>query len=1151
MTLRSGGTIHSRCALFSSPPRSSNLGAASPPLSRQNSASPVWSSPPRSNSSISAGLSPRRGAITHSPRGRQNFKITTPVSAEVPQDFLASSEAEDAAVATTNGISLAPDNLEEEVAHLMAQELPYTVFDTDTEVAVASMLDAKLEFDEALLTENVTLHCGAQGGRGEVEGVVPDVGMQVDNRENSEDEDSSHYLKFSRTVVCDAASSSETSGQLPSTQSISQLDGADGGSESDESEVLDDEAQDTKGEHGENTIHSNHNTPTKQLTVSLKRLEPIYTVSKSAEPEVQESYPPSDVLEAGYGNDDMSFQEEVVLMSSETPTPQNEVFLDSATGHFISTGDGTVVGPNVIEVGAKEDSSSSTDSVEGFKDDLNDPDYFPERIQSPERKTKKSPTTQLKGIIVKTKRPVSNLKRLSPKPCLPQQRKLKLMLPLRPSQTVKIASASPAAATLCPVPRTVTSPIVINGLNVPIQPGASQGRTIAIRLDNSRTGSLQQVAIQNQAAATSSLPPPAPAPQVLLVNRQGQILIKDPRSNTYQSLSTNSPAYNKISQIAKILHSGNALQRSVPRVIIKPRSSLSATNVPSAGNNTTTSERKVVFRVVPVKSIGTLAPTTPVSVQSVPEVAFSNIQESTAQAIIDRAMATHRDEPKTKPIILSKMMQPKAKLHRPSQFQVAEVSNQLPAAPLASPSGFLNKPNTQTNTQPTPASSRHQVRVKKVSSVSERPSKKKSKMDFLRDPSSELDEVNEARPSGVRMKAPSMKDVLDMDQEKMLPEQLRITAPPLPPTTPPRPPLVESPPSRAQINSQSQGKTHTWVSARHGELSEWGPYSGFSSEEDASAPKHRKRTYMNQPHLRFEITSDDGFSVKANSIEAAWRAVIDGVLEARAGFHLKQLPLGGMSGPRVLGVVHDAVIFLLEQLQGAANCKRHRFRFHRCDDIEEELPLNPSGCARTEVYTRKATFDMFNFLASQHRELPVIVGPFDEEEDEFPLKSSRRATSSELPMAMRFRHLEKISKEAVGVYRSEIHGRGLFCKRNIEAGEMVIEYAGTVIRAVLTDKREKYYDGKGIGCYMFRIDDFDVVDATMQGNAARFINHSCEPNCYSRVINVDGRKHIVIFALRKIYRGEELTYDYKFPIEDENSKLHCNCSTRRCRRFLN
>ena len=86
---------------------------------------------------------------------------------------------------------------------------------------------------------------------------------------------------------------------------------------------------------------------------------------------------------------------------------------------------------------------------------------------------------------------------------------------------------------------------------------------------------------------------------------------------------------------------------------------------------------------------------------------------------------------------------------------------------------------------------------------------------------------------------------------------------------------------------------------------------------------------------------------------------------------------------------------------------------------------------------------------------------------------------------------------------------------------------------------------------MFRIDDFDVVDATMHGNAARFINHSCEPNCYSRVILVDSHKHIVIFALRKIYRGEELTYDYKFPIEDDSSKLHCNCTARRCRRFLN
>lgn len=95
-------------------------------------------------------------------------------------------------------------------------------------------------------------------------------------------------------------------------------------------------------------------------------------------------------------------------------------------------------------------------------------------------------------------------------------------------------------------------------------------------------------------------------------------------------------------------------------------------------------------------------------------------------------------------------------------------------------------------------------------------------------------------------------------------------------------------------------------------------------------------------------------------------------------------------------------------------------------------------------------------------------------------------------MAMRYRTLKETSKQCVGVFRSHIHGRGLYCTRDIEAGEMVIEYAGELIRATLTDKREKLYESKGIGCYMFRIDDNFVVDATMRGNAARFINHSCD-----------------------------------------------------------
>jgi len=152
-------------------------------------------------------------------------------------------------------------------------------------------------------------------------------------------------------------------------------------------------------------------------------------------------------------------------------------------------------------------------------------------------------------------------------------------------------------------------------------------------------------------------------------------------------------------------------------------------------------------------------------------------------------------------------------------------------------------------------------------------------------------------------------------------------------------------------------------------------------------------------------------------------------------------------------------------------------------------------------------------------------------------------------MAMRFRHLAKNAREAVGVYASGIHGRGLFCKREIACGEMVIEYAGEEIRAILTDYREKYYDNKGIGCYMFRIDDDLVVDATVKGNAARFINHSCDPNCYSKIVDILGKKHIIIFALRKIFPGEELTYDYKFPIEEV--KIQCHCGARKCKKYMN
>ena len=74
--------------------------------------------------------------------------------------------------------------------------------------------------------------------------------------------------------------------------------------------------------------------------------------------------------------------------------------------------------------------------------------------------------------------------------------------------------------------------------------------------------------------------------------------------------------------------------------------------------------------------------------------------------------------------------------------------------------------------------------------------------------------------------------------------------------------------------------------------------------------------------------------------------------EARAIARLRQLTFSGMTGARVLGLVHDAVVFLVEQLQGAGRCQRHNFRFFKQFNQEDDLPVNPSGCARSELYLR-------------------------------------------------------------------------------------------------------------------------------------------------------------------------------------------------------
>ncbi|KIO23729.1 hypothetical protein M407DRAFT_77739 [Tulasnella calospora MUT 4182] len=150
---------------------------------------------------------------------------------------------------------------------------------------------------------------------------------------------------------------------------------------------------------------------------------------------------------------------------------------------------------------------------------------------------------------------------------------------------------------------------------------------------------------------------------------------------------------------------------------------------------------------------------------------------------------------------------------------------------------------------------------------------------------------------------------------------------------------------------------------------------------------------------------------------------------------------------------------------------------------------------------------------------------------------------------LQFNQLRARKKQLIFA-RSPIHDWGLYAMEAIPQGEMVIEYVGEVIRAQVADKREKWYEKIGIGSsYLFRVDEDSVVDATKRGNLGRLINHSCTPNCTAKIIVVNSQKKIVIYAKTSIEPGEEITYDYHFPLEQE--KIPCLCGSPRCRGFLN
>ncbi|CAN6462495.1 unnamed protein product [Victoria cruziana] len=264
-------------------------------------------------------------------------------------------------------------------------------------------------------------------------------------------------------------------------------------------------------------------------------------------------------------------------------------------------------------------------------------------------------------------------------------------------------------------------------------------------------------------------------------------------------------------------------------------------------------------------------------------------------------------------------------------------------------------------------------------------------------------------------------------------------------------------------------------------------------------------------------------------------------------------------------------------------CKKHRQPANKQVLAEKQVSntlqfpsytpsANFSGCSRSEPYDflgRRGRKEPDALAAASSKRSyvenrPYIVGGYrqngtleDASSDGILVPTCQPTVSCQLErprflsLHEKYEYMTATFRKRLVFGKSAIHGFGVFAKHALRAGDMVIEYTGELVRPIIADIRENliYNSLVGAGTYMFRIDDKRVIDATRAGSLAHLINHSCEPNCYSRVISVSGDEHIIIFAKRDINQWEELTYDYRFFSIDQ--QLACYCGFPRCRGVVN
>ena len=132
--------------------------------------------------------------------------------------------------------------------------------------------------------------------------------------------------------------------------------------------------------------------------------------------------------------------------------------------------------------------------------------------------------------------------------------------------------------------------------------------------------------------------------------------------------------------------------------------------------------------------------------------------------------------------------------------------------------------------------------------------------------------------------------------------------------------------------------------------------------------------------------------------------------------------------------------------------------------------------------------------------------------------------------------LMKLYKEG----SSSINKKGLFASKDIKKGTKIIKYMGKIITKKQTDENPKFNNSKDI--YLYNLNNKYDLDGDFKYNIARFINHSCKPNCEVEGIGLK----LWISSIKNIKKGEEFSYDYGFSFDKDYKDFSCKCRSKNC-----